>query len=85
MNSLDINAVEVESHGHKLYDMWSVKEGKPSNDVDIGGSFDLTNVSYTSDVNTGTVYFERKLVTGDQYDTAITKVVGFFNFREVII
>jgi hypothetical protein len=63
-----------DNHSYRLYDMWSSKSGMPSNDTDLKGTYDFTNVQYSYVNGTHTLSFVRKLNTGDKYDNVIEKV-----------
>lgn len=53
-------------------DYYSYKEGKPSTDVSIGGTSDVTAISGSRTATSTTLTFKRKLVTGDTYDRDIS-------------
>ena len=76
MTNMDVIVAEFyENKTYRLYDMWSLKSTKPSNDTDLNGTYDLTNVQYSYVNQTHTLSFVRKLNTGDRFDNAIVKVI----------
>jgi hypothetical protein len=74
MNGLDINVIEFLNDSHSLYDMWASTTDTPSNDTVIGGKFDLFNSTYVVSNGNATIYFERRLDTGDKYDKVLVQV-----------
>jgi hypothetical protein len=86
MDNLDINAVEFSQHGYTLYDMWSVTILRPQLDTEISGTNDVKCIKYETSGESATLYFERKLDTGDLFDKVLN-VVSFMMtlFRELMM
>ncbi len=77
---IDMDVMVAEFYGNKtyrLYDMWSSKNGKPSNDTVLNGNYDLTDVQYSFVNEMHTLSFVRKLNTGDRFDNIIEKVIYY--------
>jgi hypothetical protein len=75
MTNLDINTVVFTEDNYALYDMWSPKNTKPSLDTELSGTSDVIGLKYENNNNgSATLYFQRKLDTGDKYDKVIAVV-----------
>lgn len=52
-----------------VWDTWSLSDAEPPQDVDLGGTDDITIISTTLNPDGGfTAVFSRPLDTGDEYD-----------------
>jgi len=76
--NVDMNIVEFSSAiKYVLHDSYSTSKTLPPEDVSLGGTFDLKNISYLSRDGIGNITYARKFDTGDKYDTVVKPDVLF--------
>lgn len=69
MDNCDINVIQYDQNGNiQLLDMFSRGEVFPSNDVDLGGNFDLNLLGYGQIDGFMYIKYIRKINTGDKWD-----------------
>ena len=73
MKNSDMNIVEfISATEYKLYDSFSTAHAPPSNDTDLGGTYDLKDIKYTMENGQGVVTCTRAYDTKDKFDTVVT-------------
>jgi len=76
MTNADIVIGSVALDGSfNVHDQWSPSPGPPRLDIDVGGTSDITNFWGVAEGEGGfggfTIWFQRKLDTGDKYDQVL--------------
>ena len=76
---IDMNSVDFLSvSSYNLHDSYSDSESRPTEDTDLGGTFDLKNLGYKTDsANNAMISYIRAFNTGDQYDAVISPDTSF--------
>ena len=72
MQSCDIHVIEYDQYSNViLRDMYSSADSGPPNDVDLGGTDDLTLLGYGMSDGYMHVKYQRKVNTGDKFDFSL--------------
>jgi len=77
MTNLDMHIASfISDTSYDLQDTYSFTEALPDNDIFLGGSFDLSFISYKKNTNGHVLTYSRQLETKDQYDYTFVKGQG---------